>query len=263
MRNVDAAQQAANAAALRAAAEEIRAAVASSGATVTSPDHAVTVTVGPGGAVTDLQLSHRAVRLDGATLGATITATIQEAVGTAAARLTERMMDVGGPRLAGATGLAADLLQGQLPPPPEIPEVNGLDDESDVGGSGLGQIGAAELRRLANEAAEQARRYSAARDELADLRVIAKSANGGIAVTVTAGGRVEDVAIDDAELRHGPDVLARTVLSTLHEAVSRAALRTAEVVQEAIGSRLDIRQMVASYLPEEHRPEAERRAEER
>lgn len=60
-------------------ARRIRDAVATTTVERTSDDHAVTVVVGPGGAVLDLRLSSRAFRYDGAGLGAVVVRTIREA----------------------------------------------------------------------------------------------------------------------------------------------------------------------------------------
>jgi DNA-binding protein YbaB len=69
-------------------ARRIQEAVATTTAEVTSDDYAVTVVVGPGGAVLDLRLSSRAFRYDGAELGAVVVRTIREANVRLAAELS-------------------------------------------------------------------------------------------------------------------------------------------------------------------------------
>ncbi|MCW3817247.1 YbaB/EbfC family nucleoid-associated protein [Micromonospora sp. DR5-3] len=60
-------------------ARRIREAVAAASTELTSEDHAVTVVVGPGGAVRELHLSSRAFRYPGAELGELVVRTIREA----------------------------------------------------------------------------------------------------------------------------------------------------------------------------------------
>ena len=52
--------------------------------TVTSPDHAVTVVTGPGGAVLDVRFTEDALRLGPEQLGAVVMSTLREAVADAA-----------------------------------------------------------------------------------------------------------------------------------------------------------------------------------
>ena len=58
---------------------QIQEAAAATTAEVTSEDRAVTVVVGPGGAVLDLRLSSGAFRYDGAGLSAVVIRTIRDA----------------------------------------------------------------------------------------------------------------------------------------------------------------------------------------
>lgn len=60
-------------------ARRIREAVAAASTELTSEDHAVTVVVGPAGAVRELHLSPRAFRHSGAELGELVVRTIREA----------------------------------------------------------------------------------------------------------------------------------------------------------------------------------------
>lgn len=63
----------------KALVDGVRAAVEGARSTVESADHAVTVTVGPAGAVLDLTLSRQAFRYRGADLGALIVEMIKSA----------------------------------------------------------------------------------------------------------------------------------------------------------------------------------------
>jgi DNA-binding protein YbaB len=65
---------------------------------VTSEDHAVTVVVGPGGAVRHLSLSSRAFRYRGRELGDLIVQTIREANARMRQELSETMADIMGDR---------------------------------------------------------------------------------------------------------------------------------------------------------------------
>ncbi len=68
----------------RARNELLLAKLGQAGASTISPDGTVTVLTGPGGAVTEVRLADQAMRLDAATLGRTITATIRNAAAAAA-----------------------------------------------------------------------------------------------------------------------------------------------------------------------------------
>lgn len=59
-------------------------------ATATSPDTTVTVVAGPGGIVRSVQFTDSALNTDAATLSATVTATIRDAV----SRATQRQLDI-------------------------------------------------------------------------------------------------------------------------------------------------------------------------
>ncbi|MEV4759554.1 YbaB/EbfC family nucleoid-associated protein [Micromonospora sp. NPDC049559] len=78
----------------------IREAVAEAAVEVTSEDHAVTVVVGPGGAVRDLQLSPRAFHLGGAALGELVVRTIREANTRMGQELAATLAEIMGDRTA-------------------------------------------------------------------------------------------------------------------------------------------------------------------
>jgi hypothetical protein len=79
-------------------ARRIREAVTAASTELTSEDHAVTVVVGPGGAVRDLQFTSRAARYTGAELGALVVRTIHEANGLLQRDLAETLAGITGRR---------------------------------------------------------------------------------------------------------------------------------------------------------------------
>lgn len=85
-------------------ARRIRAAVAAASTELTSEDHAVTVVVGPGGAVRDLHLSARAFRYSGAELGELVVRTLREADTLLHRELTETLAELTGGRAVNPFG---------------------------------------------------------------------------------------------------------------------------------------------------------------
>ncbi|MEO3776594.1 YbaB/EbfC family nucleoid-associated protein [Micromonospora sp. B11E3] len=244
---------------LRSAAADLRAVIQESVVTVTSPEHAVTVTVGPGNAVMELLLSQRAFRYDGDTLGAVIVETIREAGRQVDEALAERARELTRGRVD-----VAGLLGGVLPEPPAartggVPGASSGGTADDPGSEPLTALEAEteeKVRRLAEEADRQVAAYAEAQAELREITATAVSPYGGIAATVAAGGVLQGIQIDDEMLGHGANTLGALVLSTIQQATAQAAMLVAERVQRLTGPRLDIQEMVASYLPAELRDES-------
>ncbi|MGW5668201.1 YbaB/EbfC family nucleoid-associated protein [Micromonospora sp. NPDC003776] len=80
-------------------ARRVREAVTAAATELTSDDHAVTVVVGPGGAVRDLQFTARAARYTGAELGALVVRTIREANALLQRDLAETLAELTGGRV--------------------------------------------------------------------------------------------------------------------------------------------------------------------
>lgn len=99
-----------------AIAQQFAAKVAASSATVTSDDHAVTVTVGPGGSLTELRLSDRAMRYNGPALGRQIVEVIEQATAELTAALEQEIANV-----PGAGSNLSTILAGRLPDVPTLP----------------------------------------------------------------------------------------------------------------------------------------------
>jgi DNA-binding protein YbaB len=79
-------------------ARRIRAAVAAASTELTSEDHAVTVVVGPAGAVRELHFSSRAFRYSGSELGELVVRTVREASGLLQRELAETLGELTGGR---------------------------------------------------------------------------------------------------------------------------------------------------------------------
>jgi hypothetical protein len=181
------------------AAAEIQHAVAESAAMATSPDGMVTVTVGPGGALTALYLGRRAIARHGGSLGAVLLDTIRAAV-----------------RSAGAADAVTD------EPRPAVDDALLRDAPESV--------------RLA--AADAERRLARYRDtiwQLGGLRVTTRSPGGEVEVTVRAGGVVCDLTIGELSPQRDPAELAALVLATVHSATTEAARQLGAQVQELRG----------------------------
>lgn len=100
--------------ALQARAEQAREALAGAQATASSRSGAVTVTVNPGGVLTDLRLTPRADQLGHAELAAEIMATVRQAQGRAGQQTAAIMATV-----IGEDSEAMDFIKEQLPEPVE------------------------------------------------------------------------------------------------------------------------------------------------
>ncbi|HEX5494340.1 MAG TPA: YbaB/EbfC family nucleoid-associated protein [Mycobacteriales bacterium] len=239
--------------------ERLRTAVERAAVTVTSPDHAVRVTVGPGGAISELDLTTLATRRGGPALAGLITDTIGRATAELEASLAAELRD-----LTGGRADPAGLLAGSLPPPAEPPAPahprpdGAARTGGDLPGGDLpgGDLPGGELvERLRAESARTLDGYAQLREESAGMTTAASSPDGAITVTVRPDGAIADLRIDDAATRHGPGNLGRLVLATIQRARATSALRAGKRAQELAGPTLSIQDMVASVIPPELRPD--------
>ena len=72
------------------------------------------------------------------------------------------------------------------------------------------------------------------------LSVTARSPDGGVQVTVRAGGAVSDVTLSEAALRQGADRLGRLVQATIRQAQGGLAVRLARRARSCLGDRFDV-----------------------
>lgn len=98
---------------MQATATALGDALADAGATVRSRDGSVTVTVAPNGALTNLELGHRACDLGPARLTAAIMSSVRDAQRQTARSVATSFAAIDG------EGEAADLIRSFLPPEPE------------------------------------------------------------------------------------------------------------------------------------------------
>lgn len=249
--------------------ERLRAIIERSTVTVASADHAVSVTVSPGGAITRLKLTDRAMRHNGRTLAGLIASTIVEAT----SELDERLgadLDTVGDRTDRTDGTGGDdlthlvaLLSGSVPQPPKSvgPPTCSTGATEPLRGDRAGEGPEALLERLRADSDRSLDGYVTVREELADATTSARSADGSIEVTVRSGGAVRDIHIEDTALRHGPKNLGRLVLGTIQRARAEAALRATEQGQEFSGSTLPTLptlDLVQTASPPEPRPDDDR-----
>ncbi|GGM21509.1 YbaB/EbfC family nucleoid-associated protein [Dactylosporangium sucinum] len=71
-------------------------------------------------------------------------------------------------------------------------------------------------------------------DRLQELRMSAADPNGLCEVTVDASGALVDLRLGQRIQRVAPDVVARTIMSTMREAKARLAERSREVIEETM-----------------------------
>lgn len=98
---------------MQAKAAALGEALSEAGATVRSRDGSVTVTLAPNGALTNLELGHRACELGPARLTSAIMTTVREAQRQTARTVATSFAAIDG------EGEAADLIRSFLPPDPE------------------------------------------------------------------------------------------------------------------------------------------------
>jgi DNA-binding protein YbaB len=230
--------------------------------THTSADHLVTVEVGPGNAVTSLELAPQAVRRhNGASLGALIVDTIHEAV--------EHMNQTMAERISQVATTPDDATRALTSLTWRLPSFEGLEHEADD--ADLDDVPEPELppewadrpvppefaaslklvEELRAEARRQREAYEKLRADLTALTSTAASPDGEVQVTLRGGGEVVRIDIDDSALRRGATRVASLVLNTLHQAQATLAGRLAEAVQEVAGTRLNLRDLVRTYLPDD------------
>ncbi|WP_238011776.1 YbaB/EbfC family nucleoid-associated protein [Dactylosporangium sp. AC04546] len=71
-------------------------------------------------------------------------------------------------------------------------------------------------------------------DRLRDLRMTAADPNGLCEVTVDVSGALVDLRLGQRIQRVAPDVVARTIMTTMQEAKARLAARSREVIEETM-----------------------------
>lgn len=72
------------------------------------------------------------------------------------------------------------------------------------------------------------------------LAVTARSPDGGVQVTVRAGGTVSDVTLSEAALCQGADRLGRLVQATIRQAQGSLVARLARRARACLGDRFDV-----------------------
>jgi DNA-binding protein YbaB len=201
-----------------------------------SPDGDLSVVVGPGGSVTGIDLTARALRRPADELSDVLIDTIRGAARTAHEQLAERLTTITGGR--GSTMPAA----GHLPPVPSWSAI----EESVPGRTPVGGEIGAKLDGLLAGARSQLVRYEALRAALADLSEVGTSADGVASVTVRADGAIQRIAVEG-----GPERAGAAIVEALRRARAQASRSMAERTQELLGSRVNVRQMVESAIADQ------------
>jgi DNA-binding protein YbaB len=231
---------------LTADIEQLREAVAAAAVTMESPGGEVAVTVGAGGAVTNLHLSALAMRLDRIALGSLIVSTVARAT----ERVGEELVELTAGR--GFTGAA----HRAIPPapawgsiPPIAPRLPDPPESAATPPSGPEAAEVEErLRGLLDESRARLDRYAELERELAAATTTVRSDDRLVAVTVRAGGALVAVDIAPGAEEEGPQRMAGAVLAALSYARSRASLAMADRVAEVVAGRIDVRAMVESAI---------------
>ncbi|WP_436528845.1 YbaB/EbfC family nucleoid-associated protein [Actinoplanes sp. HUAS TT8] len=98
-------------------------------------------------------------------------------------------------------------------------------------------------------------RTRAMSDRLSVLRVTTRDPRRLVEVTIDSQGALMDIRFGPDVARHDPDVLARTVMSTLRDARRQAAEQTRRIILDSIGpDSVAAREMLSRLPSVEGRP---------
>lgn len=95
------------------------------------------------------------------------------------------------------------------------------------------------LNQYEGRLAEAQRKSDAIRESLANLRVVERSADGQIAVTVNDAGNLVDLKLGSSLQRRDGDSVAQEVLRVLQAAQSRVAATVQEAMSPMLGADSD------------------------
>lgn len=249
-------------------------------ATVTSDDHTVMVTAAPGNVVASIELAQQARQHGGAELGELILATIREATDQLNRELMESARELG----PAAIDAVAAVLGNPSGTTSSIAEPPGLDELAEgyedldpwadltpeerdyIQNAGIADEALAaqqHLVQLQQEAERQLAAFAEIQQRMADQSATATSSDGAIEVTVRAGAGVTGIEIDDKALRHGPTKIGPMVLATIQQATAQLAMAMAGPAQDYARSRLDVRELVERYQPDDDQDDTRDRDSER
>jgi DNA-binding protein YbaB len=238
-------------------------------ATVTSEDHSVTVTARPGNVVTSIELAQQARRHSGAELGEQILTTVKAAIEQLNRELLESASELGPSAVDAVTtilGSPTGASPSAIQDPPGLDELTAgfedadpFDDLTSEERDYLRQSGAEDEIRAAQEqfaklqrdAEQQLAAFDEIQQRIAGQTATATSPDGHIEVTVKHGTGVTGIEIGDDVLRHGPSRVGPMVLATIQRATAQLALATAAPAQDYAGSRMNVRDLVERYQPED------------
>lgn len=224
--------------------QQLRRVVERCTATARSPDSSVRVSVGAGGMVTGIEVTERALRYDGHTLGRFIL----DAATQAAAEVSGLLAAQTRPLLAEGVDIAG-LLQGRLPELPTldpVPDVRAEPAGSDSGEESDDNDGIVKLRRLQEDAERRLAAYDGVRSQVSEQLTTVESPDRAVRVTLRGTATLVDISIDDTLVDRDPQDLALTLLATIQSAYAQAAQRLTTLTQQLTGPVLDIAALVDS-----------------
>lgn len=101
-----------------------------------------------------------------------------------------------------------------------------------------------EIAEAGRKAEQRLAGYQQMKEQMAQLRVTAVSPDRVVTVVAGPGGAVLDLQLGPEAQRVPPPALSRTIMSTIRTAVADSARRSAELVQQFAGDRIDIAERV-------------------
>jgi DNA-binding protein YbaB len=109
-----------------------------------------------------------------------------------------------------------------------------------------------QLDKLQAEAKQRLEGYRRLREDMTEMATTARSEDRTVTVTVGPSGTIIDLGLTAQALRHGPDQLARLIMSMVSQAHGQAARKLRERVSEYTGQgpRVDMTAMLNGELPD-------------
>lgn len=104
------------------------------------------------------------------------------------------------------------------------------------------------LEQIAAQAEQKAQRYQSMQQQVAEISVSHRSADGAITVTVAASGNVTDLSLSGRIGQLRPDELATRILDCMRRAQSKLAGQVQEVMTATVGDdAVTVHAVVSGY----------------
>lgn len=106
------------------------------------------------------------------------------------------------------------------------------------------------LEQMEAEAQATLRKYEELSEQLGADAVEVFSEDGLVAVKLDAEGELDTVKIDEMAMRQ-KQTLGPAIVQLIREARATYGVKMADMAQELVGDKLDVREMMNRYMPQE------------